>query len=287
MNKKSLMTIVILSIFVTGITKGSTQSKFDEQHHREAAAEAIKEYRCREAFDHLEVILKNNPDDEKAKEAHQRLTILAEKQEQKKQAQESAKNVPAKKEDKEESPGRYRAFNTPVNYNYAQISVGRLVTDGRDYFVLSGGGEGMINENWFFDLFFRGYIFDEEVVTGAENFINLGVNYRHPVDEKVDIVVGAGATYGWYKYDTYFSTVTGNDLGLLLDSSLRFGFTEEFEGSIEFSFLNIYDSTLTTVLGSLSYYPVTNFGFGVSAGKLFGDGTDGTTINTYIRLNFD
>lgn len=285
MNKKSIWATLILSILILGTVKGKAQNETVEQQHRAAAVEAINDDRYRDACDHLQIVLKINPGDEKVKEAYRRLNELAEKQEQNDQLArlsiEKKSSVP--KNYKEDHPEKYRAFNTPVNYNFAQITFGTLVTDGTDYLVLSGGGEGMINENWIFDLSYRGYIFD----TGADNFITLGINYRQPITEKLDIVFGTGVTYGWYKYDTYYYTVTGDDLGLLLDSSLRCGFTEEFEGSLEVSFLNIYDSTLTSISGSLSYYPTTNFGLGASIGKMFNDGTDGTTIVAHIRLNFD
>ncbi|MCJ8351434.1 outer membrane beta-barrel protein [Moritella sp.] len=188
----------------------------------------------------------------------------------------------------EENGAEYRAYNTPVNYNFAKISVGQTSIDDIDIdaTVIQGGGEGMINENWIYDMYYTGSLIDEDYLTGLSSALTFGVSYRFPVAEKLDLVVGGGVAYAWYDLDTYDDNDTDNDFGLSVKSSLRYGFTDKFEGSIGLAAVNLYDSTATTISGSISFYPTKNFGFGVSVAQT-SDDVDTSSIGAHIKFNFN
>lgn len=186
-----------------------------------------------------------------------------------------------------EAESNYRAYNTPVNYNYGAVSIGSISQDGmNDETVLQGGGEAMLNENWIFGLSYIGAITDEKYVTGLASNVNFSISRRFALADKLDIVLGGGVIYSWLDFNTYNENFKNNDFGILASTSLRYGFTEKFEGMIGLSSVNIYDDTSTSISGSISYYPTNRFGFGLSLSEPVDDNSNASIIAAHIKFNF-
>ena len=147
----------------------------------------------------------------------------------------------------------FQAYDTPVNYNYAELFVGQIDTIDDSPLVISGGGEGMITKNWIYDLYYTGATSN----TVNANTFAFGGSYRFSMMEKLDLLVGADLIYGWGNESGGPST---NDFGFGVKTSLRYGFTPKFEGLLGLGVTNLYDNTGTSVTASLTYYFNNYFG---------------------------
>lgn len=182
----------------------------------------------------------------------------------------------------------YRAFNTPVNYNFGEFMIGQGKNDGDDVevLVIRGGGEGMITENWIYNLYYDGGIIDEDSYTYKSNEISLGAMYRFPVVDNLDFVFGGDFVYMWDEFDSFYNNEKNNEIGYALKSSLRYGFTQNFEGKLGFDYVKLGDfDAKKEANASVTFYPAPNFGIGASYAATLNDKTF-TTIGGHVRFNF-
>ena len=183
----------------------------------------------------------------------------------------------------------YRAYDTPVNYNYGMIAVGQTSLDDSDIDAVAvvGGGEAMINENIIFDVFYSGAIINEDSYDADTNSLSLGLSYRYGLTEKLDIVAGADVVYGWYNVEPIIGNDTSdNDFGYSLKSSLRYGFTRNFEGVLGVSYTDVFDDTATGINANISYYFSESFAFGGAYGQVMSDTDDSSTYTAFVKVRF-
>jgi len=187
----------------------------------------------------------------------------------------------------------YRAYNTPVNYNFAEVEVGYKTykADGNEdnMKVISIGSELMLNEKVIMKYSFSG----EEINDLAKILtLNMGLLYRISLAEKVDVVLGGEVAFDWlalegtdtdtdtdYSYDNY-------DIGTHL--GLRYGFTDNVEGvtQVIISDSSSYSLITTLVTTKLSYYVTKNVGVGAFYTAGFNDKFDSTYAGANIKVRF-
>lgn len=191
----------------------------------------------------------------------------------------------------------YRAFNTPVNYNFGEIMTGISTPDlpdgapDMDTLVIRGGGEGMVNENWIYNLYYTGGIIDEVYFTSKSNTFSVGAMYRYPLADKLDLVAGGDLLIAWSEVDVGSSRTTASDVGFGLKSSLRYGFTQNLEGKVEVGYDKVGDNTAKNATGSVTFYPAPSFGIGATYGITRAEAENGfeidsTIVGGYVRFNF-
>jgi len=185
----------------------------------------------------------------------------------------------------------YRAYNTPVNYNFAEVEVGHKTykSDGNkdNMKVISIGSELMLNEKVIMKYSFSG----EEINDVAKIIsLNMGLLYRVALAEKIDVVLGGEVEFDWlalegadtdtdYSYDNY-------DIGAHL--GLRYGFTDKFEGVTQVIISDSSSHSLITTLVTtkLSYYVTKNIGVGAFYTAGFNDKFDSTYAGANIKVRF-
>lgn len=195
----------------------------------------------------------------------------------------------------------YRAYDTPVNYNFAEIQVSHQTyeLDGYediDTNLVTISSEFMLNEN-----VIMGYSFAGEDINDSVTLLNGSAMllYRLLLIEEIDFVFGGELELDWVALedisgDTHYeheNTAFGAHLGL------RYGFSDKLEGITQ---VVIFDSSsvsvATEVNVKLSYYITEQFGFGVSYLARFNDGLsylpgarddiDRSNFGAHIRFRF-
>ncbi len=181
----------------------------------------------------------------------------------------------------------YRAYDTPVNYNFGQFSIGSQSYDAEinDAFVINGGGETMLNENWILSLGYTSAIIDEEYFNIFDNHFNIGVLYRHNLNHNTDLVLGGSLGYTWSEIETFYDSVKDNDITIGGSIGIRQGITEHLEAGADFALINAYDETLKSFSAQLTYYFNEHIGLGV-AGAFSPSTIDSTTFGGHLRFRF-
>lgn len=182
----------------------------------------------------------------------------------------------------------YRAFSSPVNYNFAEVGIGERFSDDTDIdaVAFAAGGQEMINSNLIYNIYFSRAVVDELFYNSYVNLVSAGLANRFPVTEKLDFVLGANIIYAWNKVETYNLTITDNDFSLALNSSLRYGFTRQLEGELGFAVTNLYDSSAQELAASLTYYFNDHFGLGVALARGWSEEEDGSAYAGFVRFKF-
>lgn len=185
----------------------------------------------------------------------------------------------------------YRAYNTPVNYNFAEVQVGYHVykQDGQkevDTTNISIGSELMLNESVILKYSFSGEEINDKTLLGA----NVGLLYRLPVTEKLDLVLGGEVKLDWLGVDdidgsSHYSH-ENTDIGAHLGG--RYGFTDKLEGVMQvvISDTSSTSSMTTEVTSKLSYYVSKNVGVGAFYLASFNDYMDESNVGVHVRFRF-
>lgn len=186
----------------------------------------------------------------------------------------------------------YRAYNTPVNYNFAEVegSYKTYQSDGNediDTKAISIGSELMLSEKVIMK-----YAFSGEEINDAAKLLtaNVGLLYRFPVVDKVDIVLGGELEFDWLALqgadnDTDYShenSSVGAHLGL------RYGFTDKLEGATQ---VILSDDSISAVMTTdittkLTYYVTKNIGVGAFYSAEFNDDFDVYHAGGHARVRF-
>lgn len=196
----------------------------------------------------------------------------------------------------------YRAYDTPVNYNFAEVQVSHqaYALDGYedlDTNIVSISSEFMLNEN-----VIMGYAFAGEDLSDSITLLNASAMllYRLPiVDDAVDFVFGGELELDWvaledFAGDSHYkheNTAVGAHFGL------RYGFTEKLEGITQVVFFDSSSAPIATEMNiKLSYYITEQFGVGVSYLARLDDGLaylpgapekiDRSNFGAHIRFRF-
>jgi len=185
----------------------------------------------------------------------------------------------------------YRAYNTPVNYNFAEIQLGYHVykPDAQkdiDTTNISIGSELMLNEDVILKYSFSGEEINDATVLGA----NVGLLYRLPVTEKLDFILGGEVKLDWLGVDdidggSHYSH-ENTDIGAHL--GVRYGFTDKLEGvtQVVISDTSSTSSMTTEVTSKLSYYVSKNVGVGAFYLASFNDYIDESNVGVHVRFRF-
>lgn len=182
----------------------------------------------------------------------------------------------------------YRAFDTPVNYNFGEFSLGTVTYDDLDVDAtfISGGGESMLTEQLILSTYFSGLSIDEPNVSVSSNQFVVKLLMRVPTGDSTDIVFGGGLGYYWMEATSGLYRATDNDLGINASLGLRHGFTERFEGGLEASMSNAYGETELILSGNIAYYFNNHFGLGLRYMKLVDDDVSASGAALQLRFRF-
>lgn len=190
----------------------------------------------------------------------------------------------------------YRAYNTPVNYNFAEINVSHHSyeldnkDDDFDTTIISAASEVMLDESMIV-----GYSISHEKmvdVAFSDDSISLigmqlALLHRTALAEKTDLVFGGGIELTWLALEINDETdYSHQDTALGAKIGVRHGFTERFEGGIQVHVSHSPDVTNTDTIAKLTYYANDNFGLGGFYSAGFNDEFDDTEIGGYVRFRF-
>lgn len=191
----------------------------------------------------------------------------------------------------------YRAGNTPVNYNYGEVSFGKqhFTDDGGidlDSADLLGFGMGaLFNQHWVFEANYEhGKISDSRFKYTAQE-LKATLGYRFAVMDSTDLVVGAGFLYDDEDVHGPMVGEIGGDeqseVGYEIYSGLRHGISERGEAGIKLEVQRIYDDTVGVLTADSTYYFNDNFGVGVRVGYQKGsDDLDSYNYGAFARFKF-
>lgn len=186
-----------------------------------------------------------------------------------------------------ENPAQYRAYNAPVNYNFASIKVGIASFDDTslEANVIEGGGESMINENWIVQSYYTSALFNGTYSSALSSRFMIDALHRFPISKKVDIVLGGGLGYYWndatYCYYSC-STAYSSDIGINAQGQIRVGLTDKLEGQFGFITDFVYEEVTTSFTAGAIYYLNTHFGIGVN----YTSYDIGSAISADVRFKF-
>lgn len=190
----------------------------------------------------------------------------------------------------------YKAYNTPVNYNYGELYVGQQNfdddTDIDDATVISPTIQLMINENWIFNISYAHAKVDEHDYDLTSKTTAVGVGYRYGLAPSTDLVFGVGLAHVKEDLDvTFFNGIRGHaddsDTGYGASIGLMQSITEQLEGGVSFGVDHVFSETSESLGGELTYYPSTHIGIGLAASYINGDDdNDSFTYGAYARFHF-
>ncbi|PKH04953.1 outer membrane protein [Moritella sp. Urea-trap-13] len=185
----------------------------------------------------------------------------------------------------------YRAYNTPVNYNFAEVEVGYKTYESADKDIdtvfISIGSELMLSEKVIMKYSFSGEeINDATTVLAA----NAGLLYRVPLTEKFDLVLGGELEFDWVGVEessrsahySHENTAIGAHFGL------RYGFTDKLEAVTQVVISDSSSDSLMTTISTtkLSYYLTENVGVGAFYSARFNDDLDTSNVGAHVRFRF-
>ncbi len=178
----------------------------------------------------------------------------------------------------------YRAYQTPVNYNFGEVGFG-LQTYDLDVdtaYSVYGRSETMVNEHWIFGMDYTYTDVDgKNFNSTGEHFIFSGL-YRHGITNDIDFVVGGSVGYITNKMETLFGSSKDQDISYGGSVGIRQGVTDKFEVGFKYVAFRAYDDTYQEFSTDLTYYVNEYVGFGMNAGYTNVDNE--TSVNGYVRF---
>jgi len=161
-------------------------------------------------------------------------------------------------------------YNTPVNYDFAELRIGQFTVDGvpagleDSGLYIAGGGEGHINENVLYSVFYEGAVIDDSLFLLVQRSIAAGLLYRNPLSPKTDLVVGGYVAYIWTELDIPSIPVylTDNDVGFGASLGVRHGIDDKNELGLEAFYASAFDDSNTSLTASYTHYTEGIFGIG-------------------------
>lgn len=182
----------------------------------------------------------------------------------------------------------YRAYNTPVNYNFAEIKASQHSykfdnnTDLKTT-LTSIGSEFMLDEDMIVSYSFSGEKMNDSASLAG---FKLGLLHRTALAEKTDLVFGGELELAWLALEANNETDYTEETGLGANIGVRHGFTDKFEGGIQFNVSHFSDTTATEATAKLSYYVTKKFGLGVFYTAGFSDDANDSKIGGHVRFRF-
>jgi hypothetical protein len=163
----------------------------------------------------------------------------------------------------------YREYQTPVNYNFFQVSLGggEIMPDEEPdakLTVSTLAAQWMLNESWIMGVHYTGRFSNYEDSSDRGDYLKAQAGYRFPVLEATDIVVQGNLGYAWLELQNEEGETTYDDgngtVGINIGA--YHGFTESFEGRFVVEYLDSNISNETTFELAGDYYFNSHFSFG-------------------------
>lgn len=190
----------------------------------------------------------------------------------------------------------YRAYATPVNYNYMGISYGtgsydvndKIDVDVNDVSLMLAG---MFNKDFLYKFRYYGeYASDDE--NGFDYEINdssldIEVGARFGLSRSTDLVASGNVGYNWISGSV--NDYSDHDNGVLVGAnlSLHQGLGMNFEAALIANTVYKYDDFENEFGGELTYYITKRFGVGAYYKYKTNDLSDGSYFGGHIRVNFN
>ncbi|HBV77961.1 MULTISPECIES: hypothetical protein [Vibrio] len=187
----------------------------------------------------------------------------------------------------------YREYNSPYNYTYLQIGAG-LQQDGEN---IDLGGSYMLNDKLILTMHYQNQFLQGGDLPNGHNaydskfnqsVFSLGSMYRLPINTSLDVILGGGFSYDWYK-DRNSSSTTDQIVGLDYDNKsiginsftgVRYSLTHKLELGADIGMKYAYHQAYLQASSEINYYFTENIALGSKASY---DDHDGH-IGFYIRI---
>ncbi len=178
----------------------------------------------------------------------------------------------------------YRAYQTPVNYNFSELGFG-LHTYDLDVdtaYSVYGRSETMVNEHWIFGMDYTYTDIDGKYFNSDEEHFSFSGLYRHELTNDIDFVVGGSIGYITNKMETLLVSSRDQDISYGGSVGIRQGVTDKFEVGFKYAAFRANDNTYQQFSTNLTYYVNEYLGFGMNAEYTNIDSE--TSVNGYVRF---
>lgn len=190
----------------------------------------------------------------------------------------------------------YRAFDTPVNYNYLQLFFGwgsidpdSAAIDEENVTALGISYQKMINENWIGEIDYEGRFIHGDAADVRNDRTSVRGKYRVGINEKSDLVFGAklGVMRSKVTKRSDDSTISSDtDFMYGFGAEYRYGFNKNWEGGLGLEYTDADHLDETAVTADIIYYSSSKFGFGAYLTKLYGSDTETAEGGIKARFRF-
>jgi hypothetical protein len=163
----------------------------------------------------------------------------------------------------------YREYQTPVNYNFFQVSLGGGEINSDDLpnskvSVSSLNGQLMLNESWLVGVNYKGRFTNNDESDARADYLTGMIGYRMLVEESTDIVVQGRLGYAWVEsnYDNVDEVLSEANFTSAINIGAYHGFTDSFEGRFVVEYMDSKLSNETSFELAGDYYFNSHFSFG-------------------------
>jgi hypothetical protein len=163
----------------------------------------------------------------------------------------------------------YREYQSPVNYNFFQVSLGggEISPDDSEKAKLTVStlsAQWMASESWILGVHYTGRFSNYDDSSDRGDYLKAQAGYRFPVLESTDIVVQGNLGYAWLELeDDSGATLYDDGNGTVgVNVGAYHGFTESFEGRFVVEYMDSDISNETTFELAGDYYFNPHFSFG-------------------------
>lgn len=175
----------------------------------------------------------------------------------------------------------YRAANTPVNYSYVALNVGKTDYETFNDAATTAGARGqvLLNERFIFKMGYEAAWLDEDNagndLSYQSNKFNIGLGLRHPIFESTDIELDTHLLYNWSSNE--LTDDEDKTLGFKVGAYINQGIGDSFEGTLGVDYTSQYSEESVNVVLSITQYVTEYVGvgidgrFGASDDKFSGD----------------
>lgn len=187
----------------------------------------------------------------------------------------------------------YRAANTPVNYSFLSLRLGKTDYDNFESAATTAGayGQVLLNERFIFKLGYQADLLDKDNagndLSYQSNRVNTGLGFRHAIFESTDLELDAQLLYNWSSNE--LNDDEDNALGYKVGAYINQGIGDTFEGTLGVDYRSEYSEESVNVTLSITQYITKYVGIGIDG--RFGSGSDGFSGDTsylgaHLRLAF-
>ncbi|TEW53327.1 hypothetical protein E2R68_13055 [Psychromonas sp. RZ22] len=188
----------------------------------------------------------------------------------------------------------YRAIDTPVNYSYIALNLGKDDYDNFDPSVTTAGlrGQVLLNERYIFKMGYETSLLDKDNagndLSYQSSVFGMGIGLRQAIFKTTDIEFDAHVLYNWRDNDQ--TNKSEQELGYKVGAYINQGIGDSFEGTLGVNYVSEYSQESFNFLLSGTQYITEYVGLGLD-GKLSNRSSSTFTgdllyVGVHLRLAF-